>query len=86
MSAIVEKAGLVWSRFTAGLNNSEWAKEKTPEETAGFLPNFCKGDMLVSIIIIAELLALVVTLVTTRITQNIFWDLLLITISFSGSP
>lgn len=80
MSAIVEKAGLVWSRFTAGLNNSEWAKEKTPEETAGFLPNFCKGDMLVSIIIIAELLALVVTLVTTRITQNIFWDLLLITI------
>jgi two-component system sensor histidine kinase AlgZ len=80
MSAIIEKASLMWSRLTAGLNGSEWAKEKTPEETSGFLPNFCKGDMLVSIIIIAELLALVVTLVTTRITQNIFWDLLLITI------
>lgn len=80
MSAIVEKAGLMWARFTAGLSNPEWSKEKTPEETAGFLPNFCKGDMLVSIIIIAELLALVVTLVTRRFTLNIFWDLLLISI------
>lgn len=80
MSVLAEKAGLLWARFTAGLGNDEWTKEKTPEEAAGFLPNFCKGDILVSIIIIAELLALVVTLVTPRFTLNIFWDLLLITI------
>ena len=36
--------------------------------------------MLISIIVIAELLALVVTLVTRRFTLNIFWDLLLISI------
>jgi len=80
MSALAEKAGLIWARVTSGLKSNEWVKEKTPEEVAGFLPNFCKGDMLVNIIIIAELLALVVTLVTPRVTQNIFWDLLLITI------
>lgn len=80
MPTIVEKAGLVWARVTAGLKKPEWTKEKTPEEMAGFLPNFCKGDMLISIVVIAELLALVVTLVTPRITLNIFWDLLLITI------
>jgi len=80
MSAIVEKIGLIWSRVTASPRKSGWAKERTPEETAGFLPNFCKGDMLTSIIIIAELLALVITLVTRRFTLNIFWDLLLISI------
>ncbi len=80
MSAIIEKAGLIWARVTTGLKNTEWSKEKTPEEMAGFLPNFCKGDMLISIVIIAELLALVVTLVTRRFTLNIFWDLLLISI------
>ncbi len=80
MSALAEKAGLLWARFTTGLGNHEWTKEKTPEEAAGFLPNFCKGEMLLSIVVIAELLALVVTLVTPAITQNIFGDLLLISI------
>lgn len=77
---IIEKAGLIWARVTAGLKNTEWSKEKTPEEMSGFLPNFCKGDMIINIIVIAELLALAVTLVTPRITQNIFWDLLLVSI------
>lgn len=76
----IEKAGLMWARVTAGLKNTEWSKEKTPEEMSGFLPNFCKGDMIINIIVIAELLALAVTLVTPRITQNIFWDLLLVSI------
>lgn len=80
MTTLAEKAGLLRARFTAAMRNTEWVKEKTPEETTGFLPNFCKGDMLVSIIVIAELLALVVTLVTRRFTLNIFWDLLLISI------
>lgn len=77
---IIEKAGLIWARVTAGLKNTEWSKEKTPEEMSGFLPNFCKGDMIINIIVIAELLALAVTLVTPRITHNIFWDLLLVSI------
>lgn len=80
MSAVIEKASMIWARVTAGLKNPEWSKEKTPEEMTGFLPNFCKGEMLISIIVIAELLALVVTLVTRRFTLNIFWDLLLISI------
>ncbi len=77
---IIEKAGLIWARVTTGFKNTEWSKEKTPEEMSGFLPNFCKGDMIINIIVIAELLALAVTLVTPRITHNIFWDLLLVSI------
>ena len=45
-----------------------------------FLPNFCRGRAVFGIIAIAELLAIVITLITRRISENLFQDLLLISL------
>lgn len=46
----------------------------------GFLPNFCQGPVILNIVIIAEMLAFVVTLVTRRISLNLLEDLALISL------
>jgi len=45
-----------------------------------FLPNFCGGRAIGGIVLIAELLAIVITLVTRRISDNLFQDLLLVSL------
>ena len=45
-----------------------------------FLPNFCRGRAVFGIVLVAELLALVITLITRRISENLFQDLLLISL------
>lgn len=45
-----------------------------------FLPNFCRGRAVFGIVLIAELLAIVITLITRRISENLFQDLLLISL------
>ena len=45
-----------------------------------FLPNFCGGRTLGGIVLIAQLLAVVITLVTRRIFDNLFQDLLLVSL------
>ena len=45
-----------------------------------FLPNFCRGNAIGGIVLIAELLAVVITLVTRRISTNLFQDLLLVSL------
>jgi two-component system sensor histidine kinase AlgZ len=50
------------------------------EEETHFLPNFCIGRAIGGIVLIAELLAIVVTLVTRRIFDNLFQDLLLVSL------
>jgi two-component system, LytTR family, sensor histidine kinase AlgZ len=53
--------------------------EPTDEDTH-FLPNFCRGRAIGGIVLIAELLAIVITLVTRRISTNLFQDLLLVSL------
>jgi len=53
---------------------------KKEADDGGFLPNFCNGLTLLNVIVIAEMLAFVVTLVTRRIFDNLFEDLLIISI------
>jgi two-component system sensor histidine kinase AlgZ len=53
---------------------------KEQADDGDFLPNFCNGLTLLNVIVIAEMLALVVTLVTRRISTNVFEDLLIISI------
>jgi len=50
------------------------------EEESHFLPNFCGGRAIGGIVLIAELLAIVITLVTRRISTNLFQDLLLVSL------
>jgi two-component system sensor histidine kinase AlgZ len=45
-----------------------------------FLPNFCGGRTIGGIVLIAELLAIIITLVTRRISTNLFQDLLLVSL------
>ncbi len=45
-----------------------------------FLPNFCRGEMVASVAVIAQLLALVITLITRRIFRNVFVDFLMISL------
>jgi len=45
-----------------------------------FLPNFCRGRAFFGIVLIAELLAIVITLIARRISENLFQDLLLISL------
>ena len=45
-----------------------------------FLPNFCRGQAIFGIVVIAELLAIVVTLITRRIFENLFQALALISL------
>lgn len=50
------------------------------EAETHFLPNFCGGRAIGGIVLIAELLAIVITLVTRRISTNLFQDLLLVSL------
>jgi two-component system sensor histidine kinase AlgZ len=49
-------------------------------EETHFLPNFCGGRAIGGIVLIAEMLAIVITLVTRRISENLFQDLLLVSL------
>jgi len=50
------------------------------DATESFLPNFCKGEMIVNVVVIAEMLALVITLVSTRLSASLFKDLFIISL------
>ena len=52
----------------------------TTGDDTHFLPNFCRGRAIGGIVLIAALLAIVVTLVTRRISTNLFQDLLLVSL------
>ena len=52
---------------------------QTSPDTAVF-PNFCTGEMVLNIVVLAEFLAIIFTVVTPAITNNIFHDLFLISL------
>ena len=45
-----------------------------------FLPDFCRGEMVLNIVVLAEFLAIIFTIVIPPITVNIFLDLFLISL------
>lgn len=55
-------------------------RDDAGEEAAGFLPNFCQPRIVVNVMVIAEMLALVITLVTRRLSLYLFLDLLVISL------
>lgn len=68
---IADSAGGVLRLFTA--------PPATTDDTH-FLPSFCRGRAVGGIVLIAEMLAIVVTLVTRRISASLFQDLLLVSL------
>ncbi len=66
--------------MTVGLRQAIYPAQTPEREAAGFLPNFCSGPMLINVVVIAQMMALVITLVARRISVNIFQDLLIISL------
>ncbi len=46
----------------------------------GFLPNFCVGGSIVNVVVLAEMIALAITVLTDRISANIYQDFILISL------
>ena len=62
-------------------NKSEVDPNLRPPVThTGILPDFCKADMVLKIVVLAEFLAIIFTIVTPPVTAQIFHDLLLISL------
>jgi len=65
------------------MNLRHWISNKYPQHTdadTGILPNFCRGEMVLNITILAEFLAIIFVILTPPLTSNIFQDLLLISL------
>lgn len=47
---------------------------------AGVIPDFCRGEMVLNVVVLAQFVAIIFTIVTPRLTASIFADLFLISI------
>src|SRR3990167_1883071 len=58
------------------------APEVAPGEKAEFLPDFCTGEVVLNVVVVAEMLAIVINLVIPRnfLSPTVMQDLLLISI------
>ncbi len=46
----------------------------------GFLPDFCRGEMVINVVVLAEFLAIVATVITPPLTASVFQDLFYISL------
>lgn len=76
--AILKNTVTGWWRTVAGLLRPTPIENEARDD--GLLPNFCHAPVIVSVALIAEMLAFVITLVTRRISLTLIEDLLLISL------
>lgn len=72
-----------WDNFQKWFARVNSKPEQYPQavvEDTYFLPNFCTGMTIGAVMVIAQMLALVITLVTRRIFVNVFVDLVMISV------
>ena len=69
-----------WRSFTTGLELGLFPQLDAETRDSDFLPDFCNAAVIINVVIVAEMLALVITLVTRRISFNLLQDLLLISL------
>lgn len=69
-----------WRNVISGIEAVLFPQLNAEARDSDFLPDFCNGSVIVNVIIIAEMLALVITLVTRRISLNLLQDLLIVSI------
>src|SRR5436190_13803498 len=70
----------LWLRSAADFVGLSAPATVNVEDEDGFLPDFCSAPVMVNVLIIAEMFAIMATLVTRRISLNILEDLLLISL------
>ena len=69
-----------WRNVISGLEAGLFPQLDVEARDSDFLPDFCHASVIVNVIVIAEMLALVITLVTRRISVNLLQDLLIVSI------
>lgn len=69
-----------WRKVISGLEAGLFPQLDAEKSDSDFLPDFCNASVIINVIIIAEMLALVITLVTRRISLNLLQDLLIVSI------
>lgn len=74
MQQLVDSHDVVQSEQSQDIDFTQISTE------VAFFPNFCKGEMVLNIVVLAEFLAIIFTVVTPAITNNIFHDLFLISL------
>lgn len=50
------------------------------QQDSGFLPDFCRGEMVLNVVVLAEFLAIIFTIVAPPFSTNMFLDLFLISL------
>ncbi|MBI3546014.1 MAG: histidine kinase [Gammaproteobacteria bacterium] len=78
------KSRLLFDRFIHGIGLQHWLPAERPpgEATTEFLPNFCSGEVLFNVAVVAEMLAIVINLIIPRnfLSPTVLQDLLLISL------
>lgn len=83
---LAAKARLLLERLRHGARDAEQrllpTAEAPPGEKTEFLPNFCTGEVVFNVVVVAEMLAIVINLVIPRnfLSPTVLQDLLLISI------
>ncbi|MDH5512413.1 MAG: sensor histidine kinase [Gammaproteobacteria bacterium] len=83
---LASKTRILLDRLRGGTRHAEprpWpVAEAPPGEKAEFLPNFCTGEVVFNVVVVAEMLAIVINLVIPRnfLSPTVLQDLLLISI------
>ncbi|HEY5683003.1 MAG TPA: histidine kinase [Sulfuricaulis sp.] len=83
---LAAKTRLLFDRLRGGMRDAEQrllpTTEAPPGEKADFLPNFCTGEVVFNVVVVAEMLAIVINLVIPRnfLSPTVLQDLLLISI------
>ena len=74
----IAKIRLLLDRLRGGAREAE----APPEENAEFLPNFCTGEVVFNVVVVAEMLAIVINLIIPRnfLSPTALQDLLLISL------
>ena len=65
------------------LSATQQAEQPGVEEIladAGFVPNFCRGEMVLNVVVLAQFVAVIFTIVTPTVAGNLFTDLFLISL------
>jgi len=83
---LADKARLMMNRLLTGANNLEQRLlpegEPPASEKSEFLPNFCTGEVVFNVVVVAEMLAIVINLIVPRnfLSPTVLQDLLLISL------
>lgn len=68
----------IWPRHADSTDSPESKVDTDPIE--GFLPNFCQGPIVLHVIVVAQFLAVAITVLVPPLTRQVFLDLFLVSL------